>query len=209
VRKIKNSKNTRLGSYQQAIRLTIAVFCTGIYRAELIDETLVKGMDIPREQIKRLEISPDRDWLYAVLWDGSRRAIPRQQAERYTRPGCSTCDDYLGESADLAIGALGAPEGNSTILVRSRAGDIFVRNAVQMGLLDASQEVNQEVLYAASQEKERRERAQAFNDLHILMLDALADPLKRGEAIQQFVRLYRTPIRSRVPETVRSGCGGC
>ena len=56
---------------------------------------------------------------------------------------------------------------------------------------------------------DRRERARAFKDLQILMLDALADPLKRNEAIQQFVRLYRTPVRAGAKEPARSGCTGC
>ncbi len=209
VRKIKASTNPRLKPYQEAIRLTLAVFCTGIYRPEFIEEVLVKRMDVGREQVRRLEISPDREWMRAVLWDGSVRTISRQEAERYTRPGCGSCDDYLGESADLAVGTLGAPEGASTLIVRSRVGEAFVRNAVQLNLLETGDRVDQNLLEAAAGEKGRRERAQAFKDLQILMLDGLADPLKRNAAIQQFVRLYRTPVRAGAKETVRSGCTGC
>ena len=203
------STNPRLHPYQDAIRLTVAIFCTGIYKPEVIEEVLIKRMDVVRDQVKRLEISPDRTWMRVVLWDGSVRTIPRQQAESFTRPGCGSCDDYLGESADLAIGSLGAPEGNSTLIIRSRIGDVFTRNAVQLNLLETSHRVDVEALEAAAAEKDRRERAQAFKSLEILMLDALADPLKRKDAVQQFIRLYRTPIRSGSPEAVRSGCTGC
>lgn len=209
VRKIKESTNPRLQVYRDAIRLTAAVFCTGIYRPEVIEEILVKRMDVPSDQVKRLEISPDREWMRAVLWDGSVRTIPRQQAEGFTRKGCSICDDYLGESADLAVGSLGAPESATTLIVRTRTGDVFVRNAVQMNLLEVDHKVDLAALESAAAEKDRRERARAFKDLQILMLDALGDPLKRSEAIQQFVRLYRTPARPGSQETVRSGCTGC
>lgn len=209
IRKLRSSTNSRLRPYQDAIRLSIAAFCTGIYKPELIEEVLVKRMDVPRDHVKRLEISPDREWMRAVLWDGSVRTIPRQEAEHYTRAGCGSCDDYLGESADLAIGTLGAPTDTSTVIIRTRPGDVFVRNAVQMNLLEAGGEVDTAALAAAASEKDRRERAQAFKDLQVLMLDALADPLKRGEAIQQFVRLYRTPIRSGALEGSRAGCTGC
>ncbi|RPI32796.1 MAG: 4Fe-4S dicluster domain-containing protein, partial [Chloroflexota bacterium] len=134
IRRIKESTNTRLRPYQEAIRLSVAVFCTGTYKPNVIEDILIQRMDVPRDQVKRLEISPDRKWMRAVLWDGSVRTIPRQQAESYTRPGCGSCDDYLGESADLALGTLGAPDGASTLVIRTRAGDVFVRNAVQMGL---------------------------------------------------------------------------
>ena len=209
VRKLKASTNTRLKPYQDAIRLTTAVFCTGIYRPEMVEEILVKRMDIPREQIKRFRVSPDRESMEAVLWDGSVRTIPRQQAEVYTRVGCGTCDDYLGESADIAIGALGASEGNSTLITRSKVGDLFVRNAIRMNLLETSHRVDEAALAEAAAEKDRRERAQSFKDLQILMLDSLADPLKRGEAIQQFARLYRTPERPGVKREVRNGCTAC
>jgi len=92
---------------------------------------------------------------------------------------------------------------------RTRTGDIFVRNAIQMNLLTTTGEVDLEALAAAASEKDRRQRAKAFKDLRVLMLDALADPMKRGEAIQQFVRLYRTPARSEAREIVRSNCTGC
>jgi coenzyme F420 hydrogenase subunit beta len=209
VRKLMSSTNPRLDPYQRAIRLTVAIFCTGIYQPEVIEEVLVKRMDVRREQVKRLEISPDRQWMRAVLWDGTVRTISRQQAESYTRPGCGSCDDYLGESADLAVGTLGAPEGSSTLIVRSRVGDVFVRNAVQLNLLETTHRVDESLLAAAAAEKDRRERAQAFKDLQILMLDGLEDPLKRSEAIQQFVRLYRTPVRPGIREEARSGCTGC
>jgi coenzyme F420 hydrogenase subunit beta len=209
IRKVRSSTNPRLRSYQEAIRLSIAVFCSGIYNPELVEDVLVKRMGIPHHQVKRLEVSADHDWLRTILWDGSVRTIPRQQAETHTRLGCSVCDDYLGESADLAIGELGTQDDASTLLVRTPTGDVFVRNAIQMNLLKTTQDVDMDVLATAASEKDRRERARAFKDLRVLMLDALADPLKRSEAIQQFVRLYRTPIQSSDQEIIRSNCTGC
>jgi len=209
VRKLRASTNVRLRPYQEVIRLTLAVFCTGTYRPEMVEEILVKRMDVPREQVKRLEISPDREWMRAVLWDGSVRTVSRQDAESYTRPGCGSCDDYLGESADIAVGTLGAPEGASTLIVRSVVGDLFIRNAIQMNLLETSHRVDEAALAAAAAEKDRRERAQSFKDLQILMLDGLSDPLKRNEALQMFARLYRTPERPGGVREPRSGCTGC
>lgn len=209
VRRIKASPKVFLQKYQEAIRLSIAVFCTGIYRPELIDEILVKQMGISRQQVKRLEVSADREQLRALLWDGEEHTLPRQLVESYTLTGCGSCDDYLGESADLAIGTLGAPEGSSTVIIRTHVGEVFARNAVQMNLLATSLDVDTDILEVAAGEKDRRERAQAFKDLQILMLDALADPAQRGEAIKQFVRLYRTPTRSTAPERSCNSCTGC
>jgi len=209
IRKIKMSPNSRLSPYQNAIRLSIAVFCTGIYRPEMIDDVLVKSMGISRDQVKRLDVTADRKLMQVELWDGDVRSIERQDAEKYTLTGCGSCDDYLGESADLAVGTLGAPDGKSTLIVRSPAGEVFVRNANQLRLLDLAPDVDSSSLEAASGEKDRRERAQSFNDLNILMLDALADPMQRNEAIKQFVHLYRTPTRSTAPSKTSNSCTGC
>ncbi|MCU0488095.1 MAG: Coenzyme F420 hydrogenase/dehydrogenase, beta subunit C-terminal domain, partial [Anaerolineales bacterium] len=152
VRKLRAAENPRLRPYQQALRLSVAVFCTGVYRPEMIDEILVKRMEVARDQVRQVEVSPDRQWLQASLWDKSIRRIPRQQAESYTRLGCGTCNDYLGESADLAVGTLGAPADTSTVIIRSQTGDIFMRNALQMNLLEASPEVDQAALAQAAAE---------------------------------------------------------
>jgi coenzyme F420 hydrogenase subunit beta len=209
IRKLRLSTNSRLLPYQSAIRLSIAIFCTGIYQPEFVDEILIQRMGLARDQIKSLTVSPDREWLQVTLWDNSIRMIPRQQAESYTRGGCGTCDDYLGESADLSVGMVGAPENNSTVMIYSRAGDIFLRNALQMNLLEVSRDVNLDELSKASEEKDRRKRAQAFKDLRLIMLDALADPLKHNEAVAQFIRLYRTPVRAGASDYPRNGCTGC
>ena len=86
---------------------------------------------------------------------------------------------------------------------------MFVRNAIQMSLLETNQDVDQTALAAAAEEKDKRARAKAFRNLQILTLDSLADPLKRGEAIQQFVNLYRTPMRNEPQAGARSSCTGC
>jgi coenzyme F420-reducing hydrogenase beta subunit len=209
IRKLRASTNPRLTPYQDAIRLSVSIFCTGTYRPEMVEEILVNRMGIKRDQVKYLEVSPDRQSMQAVLWDNSVHTVSRQQSEAFTRTGCGACDDYLGESADLAVGTVGAPPNASTIIIRSRAGDIFVRNAMQMNLLETAQEVDLAELASAAEEKDRRTRAQAFKDLRILMLDALADPVKHNEAVTQFVRLYRTPQRSGIMEKSRNGCTGC
>ena len=170
---------------------------------------MLTELDLTRDKIKRIEVSPDRDYLHVTLWDGSVLSVSRQKAEMYSRRGCGVCEDFLGESADLAVGSVGAPEGSSTLIIRSHIGEMFVRNAVQLNLLDTSQNVDEDALAAAAEKKQIRERAQAFNDLKILMLDALADPLQHSEAVKQFARLYRTPMPSEPKEKARKGCSGC
>ncbi|MFC1936057.1 Coenzyme F420 hydrogenase/dehydrogenase, beta subunit C-terminal domain [Chloroflexota bacterium] len=209
IRKLKDSTNPRLKPYQDAVRLVISNFCTGVYKPEMIQEVVIKEMGVPKDAIRRIETTAGHDGIKVILWDKSEKTIGRNKVERFTRSGCGSCDDYLGTSADIAVGYLGAGEEASTLMVYSSVGDVFTRNAIRMNLLEVTDKVDLELLKAAADEKGRRERAQELKDFRVLMLDAMADPLKRGEAIQQFVRLYRTPTRSKPQEAVRNGCTGC
>ncbi len=208
LRKLGQSPRERLASYQQAVRLSIAAFCTGIYRPELFREALSGGLGIDPHAIKRLQAIPRENRLIATLWDGSTRSIPLSQVEKYTRRGCARCDDYLGESADLALGYVGAPAGYCTLIARTAVGEACLDAGVDLGLLELSQRVDHAALQSAKEEKERRLRAQAFDQMMVLMLDALAEPGKRSEVKRNFVRLYESQGPAR-PRQTRKEEGNC
>jgi coenzyme F420 hydrogenase subunit beta len=209
-RRLMNVENERLWPYQQAIRLTIASFCTGIYMPDMVTELLERGMGISRHQIQRLTTSVTNGTLTVALWDDTERSIPLTDVEPFTRHGCSSCDDYLGESADIAVGAIGALPGYATLITRTPAGEVFVQNARGFGLLETIPQVDEAALNAAKEEKDRRARAQAFDEFRILMLDALSDPGKRAQVRKQFVSLYGAPQpEASKREECHVTCSGC
>ena len=211
VRKLVSSRNERLRPYQEAIRLNIATFCTGIYRPELVGEFLVGKLGVAQPRVKRVETSPRRGDLTVHLWDSSRVVVPLKDVEGYTRKGCARCDDYLGESADLAVGAVGAKDGYCTLITRNQTGEAFLSNALGFGLLESCNEVDTAALAQARTEKERRQRAQAFDRLTVMMLDALAEPGKRAAVKQAFVRLFevREPDEQSTEEASCVTCAQC
>lgn len=211
VRKLRSSHSPRLTLYREAIRLTIATFCTGVYRRELVTQLLSQEKGIAPHQVQRLSLSPRDGHLVALLWDGSERTVALNEVERYTRRGCATCDDLLGESADLAVGALGAKEGYCTLITRSEAGTICLRNGISFGLLESVEEIDEAALSRAAEEKDRRKRAQAFDQLRLLMLDALRDPHKWVEAQREFSRLYgmKESVQARKERLCHGSCAQC
>jgi coenzyme F420 hydrogenase subunit beta len=209
-RRLMNAENERLWPYQQAIRLTIASFCTGVYMPDMITELLERGMGISRHQIRSLTTSVTDGRLTVSLWDGTERTIPLTDVEPFTRHGCGSCDDYLGESADIAVGTVGAQPGYATLIVRTPAGEVFVQNARSFGLLETVAQVDKAALNAAKEEKDRRARAQAFDEFRILMLDALGDPRKRAQVRKQFINLYGAPqVGTSKREECYVACSGC
>ncbi|UCC63201.1 MAG: Coenzyme F420 hydrogenase/dehydrogenase, beta subunit C-terminal domain [Anaerolineae bacterium] len=208
-RRFMNTEHTRLWPYQQAIRLTIASFCTGIYMPEMVTALLERGKGIARQGIRGLTTSVTDDTFTVAPWDGAEHIIPLTEVEPFTRKGCGSCDDYLGESADIAVGAVGALPGFSTLITRTPAGEIFVQNARRFGLLETLGQVDAAALSAAKEEKDRRERAQAFDEFRILMLDALSDPAKRAQVRKQMVNLYGAAQAPSKREEYHVSCSGC
>ena len=211
VQKLKFSAQERLRPYQTALRLSIATFCTGIYRPELVSEFFADRLGIPLPGVRRLEASPRRNTLTVHLWDGSQKAVPLMDLDGYTRKACARCDDYLGESADIAIGAVGAKDGFCTLITRSQTGDTFLSNVLDFGLLESNAEVDAEALERARTEKERRQRAQAFDRLTVMMLDAMGEPAKRAAVKKAFVRLYevKKPVEHIKEEADCVTCAQC
>ncbi len=209
-RRLISAEHERLWPYRQAIRLTIASFCTGVYMPDMVTELLERGMGISRHQIRGLTTSVTDGIMTVTLWDGTERTIPLTDVEPFTRHGCGSCDDYLGESADIAVGTVGAQPGYATLIVRTPAGEVFVQNARNFGLLETIPQVDEAALNAAKAEKDRRARAQAFDEFRILTLDALSDPGKRVQVRKQFVSLYGAPqVGASKREENHVTCSGC
>jgi len=214
IRTLMSSGNARLNPYKEAIELTTALFCTGAYYPDLVFEFLEEMVGISRRDVRRAYLSPRGRELRILLWDDSMRRIPLSKIEGYTRPGCASCNDFLGGSADIAVGNLGAKEGYCTVITRSEVGDLCLQNALDFELLEVIEEVDEEALKRAKEEKERRGRAEAFDELMLMMLDALREPQKRAEVRREFARLYEV---DRIPESIEEGrrygpclaCSGC
>jgi coenzyme F420 hydrogenase subunit beta len=107
-RRLMITDHKRLWPYRQAIRVTIARFCTGVYMPDMVTNLLERGMGIPVHQIRSLTALMTDQVLRVSLWDGTERTIPLTDVEPFTRHGCRSCTDYQGETADISLGALGA-----------------------------------------------------------------------------------------------------
>jgi coenzyme F420 hydrogenase subunit beta len=205
-----NTEHKRLWPYQQAIRVTIARFCAGVYMPNMVTDLLERGLGIPRRQLRSMTTLLTDQALKVLLWDGTQHTIPLTDVEPFTRHGCRSCSDYLGETADVAVGDLGALPGYATLITRTPAGEAVVQNACSFGLLETIAQVDEAALSAAKEEKDRRTRAQAFDEFCILMMDALSDPKQRAQVRQQFARLYGAPqTRASEKEERHAACSGC
>jgi coenzyme F420 hydrogenase subunit beta len=202
INRIMSSSAKEMEAYKKSIALTIGIFCSGVYSYDFITEEIVKGASVPLNKIKRIYQSIKDNAIYILLKDGSTKEVSLSDAQKYMRKGCSRCTDFLAEMADISIGSVGAKEGYSTVIVRNPKGEGYISTAIEWGLLEVEGKVNEKALKAAKEEKERRKRAQQFDSLTLLMLDALSDPERMKDARERFGALYKLKVKELAPKEV-------
>jgi coenzyme F420 hydrogenase subunit beta len=209
-KRLSQSKHERLWPYREAIRAVISPFCTGIYLPNMITDLIESGTGIDRHRIRELKMLPREGKLAITLWDGTQTAVPLTEIEPFTRQGCGHCDDYVGLAADVSVGVVGSAEGWTTVVTRTLVGEALVQNADRFELIETAPAVDEAAVRAAQMAKDRRTRAQAVDELKILMLDALAEPQKRVAARRELVQLYGAMAsKSHVKEECDGFCNGC
>jgi len=123
----------RLG---HAAAFLIGLFCMESMHYERFIRFLeAKGIDIRR--IKKFEVAKGR---FTVLGeDGSvLLRVPVKELEQRIMNCKRKCDDFTAEMADISVGAVGAPKGWSTVIVRTGIGEEVFRGAIEEGYLEAS-----------------------------------------------------------------------
>ena len=130
---IRASDHDLLRPYAKAIRLVIGLFCTETFDyAKLVEEKLQSEKKIEPWEIQRLDVKGKLD---VYLQDGRHIPIPLADLEECVRPGCRVCTDLTAVDADISAGAIGSPDGYTTLVIRNDIGRGFVDRAVWKGKL--------------------------------------------------------------------------
>lgn len=110
-------------SHPEAVVLTIALMCTksfdytGLMLTELRDK---RGIDL--EEVARVDILHGK--LMVDSRDGERLVDePIRDFHGAALKGCDECADFLGHAADISVGSVGSPDGYSSVIVRTEAGE--------------------------------------------------------------------------------------
>lgn len=109
------------------IKFHLGLFCTGNFHFG--PEQLRRLEQIGRfqwNQVRKVNVKED---LMIHLHNGEVRHIPLDQLDFMKRFACHYCDDYAAEFADLSFGGIGAPEGWTTVIIRSPLGRAILADA--------------------------------------------------------------------------------
>ncbi len=138
----------------RSVAFTVGLMCSETFgEAAFLDDLLERRLELDLTQVRKVNVKgrvlvytdqPDRGRLGRGPLEGSRARlsdegvieIPLKEARPTARAQCHWCPDFAGEWADLAAGGLGL-EGWTIALLRTEAGDSWVRDCLATGRLEA------------------------------------------------------------------------
>ena len=153
---IRESDHELLRPYAKAIRLVIGLFCTETFDyTKLVEGKLQSEKEIEPWEIQHMDVKGKLD---VYLQDERHISIPLADLEECVRPGCRVCTDLTAVDADVSAGAIGAPEGYTTLVIRNDIGKGFVDRAVWQGKLATGGAVDLTIIERlAAKKAERRQ----------------------------------------------------
>jgi coenzyme F420 hydrogenase subunit beta len=117
--------------------LTIGLFCSKVYTHDkLVTEFIQKKHGIDPAKVTRTVIKRNRFKVYI----GADMVLDAhvKELEPYMSPPCQYCIDYVAELADISVGAVGSPDGWTTVIVRSELGQKLFDSAVRSKAIEAA-----------------------------------------------------------------------
>ena len=110
--------NRRLG---ETIKLHIGLFCMHAFEYEKFFRGVIeKQLRTPLSEVVKFDIKRGRFIIYRR--NKPRRELALEAVEKYNYFPCRVCFDYTAELADISVGAVGSPIGQSTVLIRTQTG---------------------------------------------------------------------------------------
>jgi len=118
--------------YVNPLKFTIGLLCTESFTYEGLMEKHIQGeLGINLSDIQKINIKAK---LLVTTKSGEEKIIPLKEAKQYTRKGCTICQDFSSELADISVGGLGLSGWTFTIL-RTKKGEELFDSAVRKGFL--------------------------------------------------------------------------
>ncbi len=110
-----------------SIRYCLGLFCSGAFycgpeqQSQLAE---IGGFDWA--DVKKYNI---RETFWVHLKNGATQSIPLERLDFMKRPACRFCADYSAEFADISCGGIGAPRGQTSVLIRNQKGRGLFKDA--------------------------------------------------------------------------------
>ncbi|QSZ67487.1 coenzyme F420 hydrogenase subunit beta [Methanofollis aquaemaris] len=116
------------------IALAVGIFCMENFPYQSLEAIVEDHCNVKLESVKKLDIGKGKFWAYTER--GAVTQIPLKVTHKYEQPGCHVCLDYVSNLADISTGSVGAPDGWSTVFVRTKNGEDTWGKAIAAGCFE-------------------------------------------------------------------------
>jgi coenzyme F420 hydrogenase subunit beta len=117
-----------------SIVLTVGLLCMETFSfGAKSRRALEKKLSVKLGQIRKLNIKDD-----VIVTSARNRTIhiPFDVMDEFARPACLACSDFANEYADISCGGLGSPDGYTTTILRTTAGETLYNRALHDGAIE-------------------------------------------------------------------------
>lgn len=120
-----------------AIKIHFGLFCAGNFHFGPEERLRLENLgNFKWDEVYKVNLKEE---LLIHLRNQEVRRIPLDRLDFMKRYACRFCVDYAAEYADLSFGGIGAPEGWTTVLVRTPQGRAVLTQAIGAGVIEAPQ----------------------------------------------------------------------
>jgi coenzyme F420 hydrogenase subunit beta len=124
----------------EAIKYYFGLFCSGNFMfGEKERQQLETLGNFKWEEVHKINLKEE---LMIHLHNRETRFIPLDKLDFMKRRACYYCLDYSGEFADLSFGGIGAEEGWTTVITRSRLGQTLWTRAIGKYIEEYNAKIN-------------------------------------------------------------------
>ncbi len=103
-----------------SIRYCLGLFCSGnFYFGPEQQKKMAEIGAFEWENVLKYNI---KETFLIHLKNGETKSIPLERLDFMKRAACRFCADYSAEFADISFGGIGAPEGQTTTIIRTQTG---------------------------------------------------------------------------------------
>lgn len=153
----------------ERVSLTIGLFCMDSFHHKGLVSHLEGKLDLAPSRIGKVDIKKGKLRIYVK--EGARESleVPVKELDPYLIQGCSKCQDFTGELADISVGAVDAPNGWCIVITRSELGDALIGEMCKNGLLECRpiENIEEELPQTVKLSKKKRGREAPYLKISI------------------------------------------